>query len=202
MALLEDDNVAIVQGGVMAGMQGYAQPLRAIGQALEVLEIHDFEMEPAGNDFCVKGSVPLTANKNLLKDQCRAEELGTIWGALPSADDQLGDKQKPCDLSPLSRIDLRYTAQDVERLEAEGRSRRGNFPETADAPSLSQVLRCMGTYLNQKRATLCKISREIDCYAIEYKTSLGSRMKETLAHNDIYDLWVRMYVQRAERTSH
>jgi len=63
-------------------------------------------------------------------------------------------------------------------------------------------LRCIGTYLNQKRASLCKISREIECYAIEYETSLGSRMKETLAHNDIYDLWVRMYVQRAERTSH
>ena len=201
MSLRENENLEVLQGGVMAGMRGYAQPLRAIGQALEVLEIQDFEMEPAGDDFYVKGSVPLTANQDLLNDQSR-EELRAVWGALPSAGDQLGDKQKRSDLSPLSRIDLRYTVQDVERLEEEGRSRRGNFQKTADASSLSQVLRCLGTYLNQKRASLCKISREIDCYAIEYETSLGSRMKETLAHNDIYDLWVRMYVQRAERTTH
>jgi hypothetical protein len=47
---------------------------------------------------------------------------------------------------------------------------------------------------------LCKISRESEFVAIEYETSLGSPMRETLAAKDLYDLWVRMYLQRSERT--
>ncbi|MGH7931242.1 MAG: hypothetical protein ACREQV_26020, partial [Candidatus Binatia bacterium] len=179
---------------------GYAQPLRAIGQALEVLDIQDFEMEPAGDDFYVRGNIPMAAKKEFLSDQCSADELRAIWGALPSASDEFRDKQARADLSMLSRIELCYTVQDVERLEEEGRSRRGNSQKNADASSLSQVLRCVGAYLNQKRARLCKISREIDYVAIEYETSLGSRMKETLGLKDLYDLWVRMYLQRSERT--
>jgi hypothetical protein len=37
--------------------------------------------------------------------------------------------------------------------------------------------------------------------AVEYETSLGSKMKETFAVRDLYDLWVRMYLQRQGRTS-
>ena len=70
-----------------------------------------------------------------------------------------------------------------------------------EAASLSQVLRCIGADLNQKRARLCKIMRQIDCIIIEYETSLGSRIKETLTVKDLYDLWVRMYMQRSERAS-
>ena len=184
----------------MAGRMGYAQPLRAIGQALEILNIQDFEMEPAGDAFYVRGNVPLPANNELANDQCSADELRAIWGVLPGEGDRFSDEQKRSDSKSLSRIELCYTVQDVERLEQEGRSHRGNSPKTADAPRLSQVLRCIGAYLNQKRATLCKIRREIDCVAIEYETSLGSRMKETLALKDLYDLWVRMYLQRSERT--
>lgn len=199
MSLGENENFEL-QTGAVAGVTGYAQPLRAIGQALEVLNIQDFEMEPAGDAFYVRGSVPLGANKELWNDQCSADELRAIWGALPGEGDQAGGHTARNDLSRLSRIELRYTVQDVERLEEKGRSRRGYSSKTADASSLSQVLRCIGAYLNQKPARLCKISREMDCVAIEFETSLGSRMKETLALKDLYDLWVRMYLQRSERT--
>jgi hypothetical protein len=182
-----------IQGGVMVGMTGYAQTLRAIGQALETLNIQDFDMEPEGDDFYVRGNVPIAANRDLLSDQCGAEELRAIWG------DEFGDRQARSDLSMLSRIELCYTARDVERLEEEGRSRRGNSQKNADASSLSQILRCIGAYLNQKRARLCKISRESEFVAIEYETSLGSPIRETLAVKDLYDLWVRMYLQRSER---
>jgi hypothetical protein len=40
-------------------MMNYAQPLRAIGQALELLEIDGFYIEPHGNDFLVVREVPL-----------------------------------------------------------------------------------------------------------------------------------------------
>jgi hypothetical protein len=201
MSIVEN-SILDVQGGTMAAMMGYAQPLRAIGQALEVLNIQDFEMEPAGDNFYVRGNVALGANKELLSNQCGADELRTIWGALPSEGDRPDDKHGRSDSSVRSRIELCYTVQDVERLEEDGRSRRGNSQKEADASSVSQVLRCIGAYLTQKRARLSKIIREFDSVAVEYETSVGSKMKETLAIKDIYDLWVRMYLQRAERTNH
>jgi hypothetical protein len=183
-------------GEVVAGMMGYAQPLRAIGQALEVLNIQDFEMEPEGDDYFVRGHMPLA--NNAFGNQCNADKLETIWGALPVSE-KGGEKDWRPDLATLSRIELCYTVQDVELLEKAGRSRRGRSGKMADAASLSQVLRCIGAYLNQKRARLCKITREIDCVAIEYETSLGSKMEESLALKDLYDLWVRMYLQRSAR---
>jgi hypothetical protein len=184
-----------------AAMTAYAQPFRAIGQALEVLKIEGFEMELSGADFFVRGNVPLAHCRQLI-DQCNAEQLRAIWGSLPPQGDSLGKRRWLSDPSALSRIELCYTAEDVERLDEEGRSRRGKSESVGDALSLSQTLRSIGAYLNQKRARLSKIIRESDSIAVEYETSVGSKMKETLASRDLYDLWVRMYLQRAERTSH
>lgn len=179
---------------------GYDRSLRAIGQALETLNIQNFEMEPAGDDFYIKGSVPFTAKDGILGSRYNSrEELRSVWGALPGGEDQPWSG-KESNLSSFSRLDLCYTVQDVQRLEQEGRARRGSSQDSADASSLSQVLRSIGAYLNQKRARLCKISRESDSLAIEFITSMGSIIKETLTLKDLYDLWVRMYLQRSERS--
>lgn len=175
---------------------GYDRSFRVIGQALEILNIQNFEMEPAGDDFYISGSVPVTANDDILSSRYNS---ASVWGALPGRGDQLWSG-KGSNLISFSRIDLCYTVQDVQRLEKEGRARRGSSQDSADASSLSQVLRSIGAYLNQKRASLCKISREADSLAVEFKTSMGSRIKETLTLKDLYDLWVRMYLQRSERS--
>lgn len=178
---------------------GYDRSLRAIGQALEILNIQNFEMEPAGDDFLVTGSVPFTAREEILSGRYNGrDELALIWGALPSGWDQPWSG-KGSSSSSFSRLDLCYTVQDVYRLDEEGRARRGSSQDSADASSLSQVLRSIGAYLNQKRARLCKINRELDSLAVEFKTSMGSIIKETLTLKDLYDLWVRMYIQRSER---
>ena len=179
---------------------GYAQRLRAIGQALEILKIDGFEMELSGEDVFVLGSVPRT-QRELLLDQCSAEQLQTVWGSLPRQGEERGTRQGLDEPGDLLRMQLCYTAEDVARLDKEGRSRRGKSASVGDAWSLSQILRSIGAYLNQKRARLRKITREADNLAVEYETSVGSKMKETLAIKDLYDLWVRMYLQRAERTS-
>lgn len=189
-----------VQGGMMVSTTGYAQPLRAIGQALEVLNMQDFEVEPAGDDFYVRGNLPSATNRALLGRGCSAEELRAIWGVMPGDDSEAADRQDRNQLSLLSsRVELCYSAQDVERLDENGRARRGRVQISADAYSLSQILRSIGAYLQQKRARLCKLSREMDSVVVEYESSMGSRIKETLAIRDLYDLWVRMYLHRAER---
>jgi hypothetical protein len=194
MSLLQNE-ITGVGGGLMSEMTGYAQPLRAIGQALETLNIQSFEMEPVGEDFFVRGNVPVTSA--VTNDKLRR----TIWGKLPSESGGKGKDGNATNLKVDSPVELLYEVKDIERLEEEGRSRRINPHGTANPSSLSQVLRCIGAYLNQKRARLLKLSREAESVCIEYETSLGTNMKEMLSLSDLYDLWVRMYLQRAQRTS-
>ena len=183
-------------------MTGYAQPLRAIGQALEVLKIQDFEIEPENGCYYVRGNVFAAAGKSGPGRGTGSEHLRVIWG---SGGENGQSKQARArndrndSTASVSAVELYYTAQDIERLEQEGRARRGLGGEAAEAYSVSQILRSIGAYLNQKRARLYKLRRETDRIVVEYDTTIGSRMKETLAIKDLYDLWVRMYLQRAER---
>ena len=188
------------EGGLMTGMVSYAQPLRAIGQALEALSLQSFELEPIGEDFYVRYTLA-RANLELSGEGLTPDKLGVIWGKLP--DFNLEEPISPTAKSPavLTSIELHYTTKDVDRLEQEGQLKRGDPHRLPDALSLSQVLRCVGAYLNQKRARLLKLRRDGESVSVEYETTLGSQFKETLVRAELYDIWVRMYMQRAERAS-
>ena len=177
-------------------MTGYSQPLRAMGQALEVINVQVFELEIAGDNVFIRGHMPLVPPD----EQCDADQLRTIWGALPGAQDTFPEHNRSGS-NTLAQIDLCYTVRDIERLEEEGRSRRATSHAVPDAWSLSQILRSIGAYLHQKRARLSNMMRQRDCVIIEYETSAGSTIKETLTMKDLYDLWVRMYLQRSERVT-
>jgi hypothetical protein len=99
-------------------------------------------------------------------------------------------------------VEIQFTMQDIQKLEIDGRARRVDAHSMANAASLSQVLRCLGAYLNQKRARLLRLSRDRETVSLEYETSLGSQIKEGFNANGLYDMWVRMYMQRAGRVSH
>jgi len=184
----------------MVDVTGYAQTLRAIGQALETLNIQSFEVEPAGDAFWVRGNVAL-ASENVGDGSFSHRRLSHISGDSPRAKGNGNDpvrRAEPCGTSP---VELHYTSRDVERLEYEGQMRRTAANRVAEAASLSQNLRCIGAYLNQKRARLRKIAREGEAVWLEYETTLGSQMKESFALSGLYDLWVRMYLQRAGRAT-
>jgi len=185
----------------MSGMIGYAQPLRAIGQALETLNLTTFEIEPTGDDFYVRG-ILAAAHSALVEDGLTPEKLSTVWGSLPPREQENADSEATAATPVLTPIELQYSPKDVDRLEQEGEARRTDMHRVPDTASLSQVLRCIGAYLNQKPARLIKLIRELDRVTIEYETSLGTGLRETFAASALYDLWVRMYMQRAERETH
>lgn len=186
----------------MYAIADYAQPLRAIGQALETLNIQAFEMEPAGEAYFIRGAKTLAA-PDLAHQRLSLDNIRSIWGAVAEQKDAVvGSDQEAKNPTSTSRIELNYTPKDVERLELEGRAKRGASKNTGDPTSLSQLLRCIGAYLTQKVARLQKLSWEGDSLSVEYETSMGSRIQETLAASDLYDLWVRMYLQRASRSTH
>jgi hypothetical protein len=197
---LAQDEVVETRGGVMSGMIGYAQRLRAIGQALETLNLTSFEIEPVGEDFYVKGI--LTAHPELSENRLSLEKLNAVWGKRPKTERANPDLDETKVAPVLTPIELQYTRKDVDRLEQEGQTKRSDPHRVPDTSSLSQILRCVGAYLNQKAARLVKIARNAEAVSVEYETSLGSIHKETLEVSQMYDLWVRMYMQRAERESH
>lgn len=198
MALAQEPIGPEIRGGVMTGTLDYAQPLRAIGQALEILHVQSFEMEPVADGFFVRGTVPMSDLESL-NDSFTPDKLREIWGSLPgerAPEPEIGNAGES---GVSSSVELLYTEKDVERLEEEGRGRRVDARRTANPSTLSQMLRCLGGYLSQKRARLLKITRQTDLVSVEYETSMGTNMKETLKVADIYDIWVRMYLQRAQR---
>ncbi|MGH7870812.1 MAG: hypothetical protein ACREQO_01185, partial [Candidatus Binatia bacterium] len=168
----------------------------AIGQALETLNVQAFEMEPAGEAYFIRGATVINDSEPTLP-QASPENSRSVWGGVAGQKSTLINA--PQGAAATSRIELNYTPKDVERLETEGRAKRGGAVKMADPSSLSQLLRCIGAYLTQKLARLLRISWAGDFLSVEYETSLGSRMQETLAAADLYDLWVRMYLQRASR---
>jgi hypothetical protein len=183
----------------MTGTIGYAQPFRAIGQALETLNLQIFELEPTGEDFLIRGHIP-NPIVGLRPDGLSPASLNTVWGNLPPLSSETRPEQNEPKVSLLS-IELQYTSQDIDRLEQEGRANRTDPNRIPEYSSVSQVLRCVGAYLVQKRARLIKLWRDSDSVSLEYQTSLGNMLKETLVVGELYDLWVRMYMQRAERST-
>jgi hypothetical protein len=197
MSLVEGE-ITADRGGLMSGMTSYAQPLRAIGQALETLNLKSFDLEPRGEDFYVHG-ILMNAHPELSGDRVTAEKLNAIWGTMPDGKDGLPERAKTAPAP--SPIELQYSPKDIDRLEEQGRAKRTDPHRTPDAASLSQMLRSIGAYLTQKPARLIRLSRDEDSLSVEYRTTLGSVLRETLAVGELYDLWVRMYLQRAERVS-
>jgi len=98
-------------------------------------------------------------------------------------------------------LQLHFTPKEIQSFEAQGKARRANANGMANASSLSQVLRCLGAYLNQKRARLLKLTREAELISLEYESSMGILMKESFSVTGMYDMWVRRYLQRAARAS-
>lgn len=155
---------------------GYAQQLRAIGQALEVLKFGDFTVRPDAEGYRVTGAAPSIASR------------GDVW---------------PVDHLVLCApaMELSYSRNDVKRLERDGRTQRRRGHGTMDSSRLSQALRVIGSYLTQKYSRMLRVSREGDRFEVHYESSLGSRFSEQFSVSDIYDLSVRFYLQRSMRSA-
>ena len=155
---------------------GYAQTLRAIGQALETLNLGDFTVEPDVDGYRVTGASSVVKN---------ARDLWTVNAPIGRA----------------TAMELSYSRSDVERLEREGRIRRATVHGTADSARLSHALRVIGNYLTQKSSRLLRVSRKGGSFEVDYESSLGSRYSDQFSVADLYDLWVRFYLQRSMRTA-
>ena len=139
---------------------GYAHTLRAIGQALETLDLGDFSMEPAGDGYHVTGA-SMTKYPGLVR------RMGSERGA----------RDPSVRMTP---IDLNYTPGDVRRLEREGQTQRVETHGMTDTSRLSQALRAMGFYLSQKHSRMVRLSRRGESYEVIYESSSATAIVNTL----------------------
>jgi hypothetical protein len=98
-------------------------------------------------------------------------------------------------------VTLYYTPKDIEELKPLGAEKRGQPSKPADFFSLSQTLRAIGGYVDEKKARLLRLSnndcREADVvFRIEYETQEGERLVDDRSGSVIYDLCVNMYKRR------
>ena len=164
-------------GTVQVGLtSGYAHTLRAIGQALETLNLRDFSVEPSGDGYRVTGAAV-------------AQNLGLVrsTGSALAARDR-GVRVRP--------IDLNYSPGDVRRLEREGQAQRRSTGQTPEANTLPQILRVIGSVVDQKRGQLLAISKEAEIVRLEYQSFSGQIFSEDYTMPMLYDRWVRMYKRR------
>lgn len=100
-------------------------------------------------------------------------------------------------------ITLHYTPGDIEELKPQGLEKRGQTLERGDFFTLSQTLRAIGGYVDQKKASLTRISNN-DCagadavFRIEYETREGEQVVEDRSGSAIYDICVNMYKRRGK----
>jgi hypothetical protein len=178
-------------------VRDYERLLRVVGQAMEKNNFYSFELTPVGENFHVWGSTQSASKENIADRAARG--IRSFLDRPTHCNGSDGPAMQTSETVANGRAELLLTLKEIQRLESEGQAQRVDPTRMVNTSSLPQVLRCLGAYLSQKRARLLKVTRQGEELVLEYETSLGSQRKESFNATAIYDIWVRMYLQRAGR---
>lgn len=170
----------------------YSQPLRAIGQNLEALNIKTFNLECKGNTYLVWAKADAFPPQDSHHRLLNKGGLQAIW--------RKARGQSKVHPSPEIR-QLRYSPEYIDRLEHKGRARRLDLNGMPDGHSLSQLLRTIGDHVNKRSNCLLGISRQELSISIVVETAQGRREIDVFRLDNLYELWVRMYLRRSNRSS-
>jgi hypothetical protein len=168
---------------------GYAEELRAVGQALEAQTFISVELEVEGDGYRVRAEV----------DQ--SKKADSSFGAIVKQlllgfGSSLQTKKQPT----ARAIETRYGAEEIQKLIQEGVARRLDTHTVPDYFSLSHILRQTGAYLDGLyHATLVRVTVKGDWITIHYRNGSGQLKEFTQDIQFFYDYWVKMYLRRSDR---
>jgi hypothetical protein len=157
-----------------AASQYYGRELRAVGQALEKLQLKNFNLKHAGRSYFIWNNDQ--AQKAHATDRPR----------------DLFRKSRPA-IAPTFRLD----PDDLARIECAGKVRRQNTFSVTNGHKLSHLLRTLGEYINSRNQQLLGITWREQSLSVVVETAKGRRRIEEFRTDFLYDLWVRMYLRRA-----
>jgi hypothetical protein len=163
---------------------GYSRALRAIGSALEAVQIEAFEINYDGENYSIR-------------IEPQGEKKPQPPGVLTALKRVLPHLHAPA--GSLDGLEMIYTPDKIERLDRDGQLRREQSGEP-DPHSLPQALRAIGAYLHLKNARLVRISKHGPFFTIQYETALDGFTTEEFTPSSLYDVFVRLYLKRRNRT--
>jgi hypothetical protein len=174
----------------------YARHLRAIGQELEALHFSHFNLELTGDAYVVwvKPGDRTEINNPLLR--ISKSRLQKLWRHR-TPHRAIGHEESYA--VPQTGKRLRYSVQELDRIEREQRARRQEQSGTADGHSLSQLLRTLGDLVGRKSERLLGITWQELSVGVVVETQQGRREIDVFRPDNLYDLWVRMYLKRHNR---
>ncbi len=167
---------------------GFAVELRAVGQALEKFKFSGFKLARRNGVYTItgNGSADVAATFSLIqfiRDFVRNGE------AKSGRSGQSGNQ-----------IELSYARAEIEGLDAQERAKREDGNKMPDPYGISQILRGVGTFLdNRQAATVLGISYQDQWVTVLYKTHDGRVEHEKQDLEYFYDFWVKMYLRRGNR---
>jgi hypothetical protein len=176
----------------------YARHLRVIGQDLEGLRLEAFNLECTGDAYLVwsrpgDGGLERNPLSRLSKNR-----LQKLWKN-KSRTRSYAQEELVTLPSSVRAKRYRYSLSDIERMEQQNRSRRYPKPAVTDGHSLSQLLRTVGAIVGQKNERLLGISWQDFSVSVVLETTQGQREIDVFRPDNLYDLWVRMYLRRENR---
>jgi len=184
--------------GSAIGNTGYGRHLRIIGQDLENLHFSRFNLEFTGEAYLVWTRPESgTAGQNPLLRISRSR-LQKLWKNRTEPR-TLGHEETYTDVTEQPARRLRYSLQDLDRIERERRQLRRRFSGNADGHGLSQLLRTIGELIEQRNERLLGIAWQELSISMIAENSQGRKGIDVFRPDNLYDLWVKMYLKRDNR---
>jgi hypothetical protein len=172
----------------------YSRHLRAIGQDLEKLRLTRFNLECTGPSYLVwtRGdAASVKTSRSLLSNPL----LRNLWKNRSAPRSQ--GKEESVALPSRRRVTRYcYTQRHIDAIELAARTRRQLRSGSADGHSLSQLLRSAGCLIEQRNQKLLGIAWQETSVSIVYEDVGGRRGIDVLRPDELYDFWVKMYLQR------
>ena len=114
---------------------------------------------------------------------------------------QCGDPNPPY----VNLIPLKYSLDDLEVLERDGRAQRGKSGTQMKFSSLPEILRAVGKYIDSKNGHLVRLSNDESdaalCVQLDYETRDRTLHSEGLSTEFVRGICTRMYQNRQPRVS-
>lgn len=176
----------------------YARHLRAIGQDLESLRLSTFNLEYVGDSYLVWVRPDEQGERANPLSRVGKNRLQKLWRNKTPTRPLGHEEPYPVSASRTGRR-LRYSVQELDRIEKEQRARRRQQSGNADGHCLSQLLRTVGDLVRQRGERLLGIAWQELSVSVVVETPHGQKEIDVFRPDNLYDLWVRMYLRRDNR---
>lgn len=176
----------------------YARTLRSIGQDLENRQLNAFNLECRTNLYLVHVRDEAPEGKLRLRSYVTKAALRAFWKR--AAGHLFPSKLKRSAVaSPSAAHTYQYSAEDINRLERKGIGLRRQTDGMPDGHSRSQLLRTVGGLVDQRNQRLLGVSWQEGFVGVVIETPRGRREIDIFRSENLYDLWVKMYLKRTNR---